>query len=440
MREKSVRAVGAFLRTLFENIAKGNLSYCVLRNYEDLPNSAGGSDIDIAVLPESQSHISTLILQAAEIYGGHVIVDYTGSGRFIRVLGFYNDEWWGVAIDLFGSIEFKGVEYLATRKIIKRGRNHGDIRVASDSDAVIIALIKELVANGKSRKGYLNEARQMWLKEGRECLSLYNGSLSEKTLNQMGVVLSTSDLDVELLVGALRSDIMKSGEAWPKLYNFWTRIRRLWKTPGISVAVLGTDGAGKTTLIDAVMPVLEQALHSPIHYEHLRPNWIPRLGRIAGKTDTREVVENPHSQESSGIVGSFVRLIYYAIDYYFGYWIKIHPKLAKGAKLVLFDRYYYDFLMDPMRMRISLPKWVIKLVFIVVPKPQLVLCLGSDPETIYSRKPETSLEEVTRQVACLRNLCRKSDSTLWIDTGESLDAASGAALNAIVRVMYGRLG
>ena len=40
-----------------------------------------------------------------------------------------------------------------------------------------------------------------------------------------------------------------------------------------------------------------------------------------------------------------------------------------------------------------------------IPKPDIILCLGGDPEKIYNRKPETSLEEVTRQTSALKDFC-----------------------------------
>ncbi len=424
-----------FLGEMFRYINNSGIGYCVLRNHEHLPNSTGGSDLDIAVLQSDRDELAGEIKAIASKYSGETIVDYLGSGRFIRILGCYKGEWWGLAIDLFGSIEYRGVEYLSVSKIIERAYEYRCIKVASDDDGVIIALIKELISNGKSRKGYLAEAREIWTRKGNECLDLYSDTLGKNTLEFIKEVLACEDASVDNLVIALRLDVLSKGNAWEKLYNLWTRIRRLWNPPGISVAILGTDGAGKTTVIEAIRPILEKSLHSSVHYEHLRPNWIPRLGKVAGKSNTGEVVEDPHGQKPSGFFGSLVRLGYYAIDYYIGYWIKIHPKLAKGAKLALFDRYYHDFLLDPLRMRLKLPQWLIKLVFIGVPQPQLILCMGADPEVIYTRKPETSLKEVTKQVKKLSRLCKSNSRAVWIDTGESVDKSFNKSLNAIVRVM-----
>ena len=38
-----------FLVTFFNNLNKNNINYCVLRNYETLPNNLNGSDLDILI-------------------------------------------------------------------------------------------------------------------------------------------------------------------------------------------------------------------------------------------------------------------------------------------------------------------------------------------------------------------------------------------------------
>jgi len=425
----------SFFKDFFSSLTESGTEYCVLRNYEGLPTSARGGDIDIAVLPSNRDQVAQIIQDVAAQYGGELVVDYIGSGRFLRILGRYQGEWWGVALDLFSCIEYRGIEYIGCQKIIDRGRNHGSIRIADDEDSVIIALVKELISNGKPRKNYLPEAREIWSNRGSQCVEILNGFLSDDTLNRLINLLKGRGVNFTPLVNSLRHDVLKQGNLKHRMTNLWTRMRRLWNTPGISIAVMGTDGAGKTTVIESIRPVLEQALHSKIHYEHLRPNWIPKLGKVAGKQDTGEVVVKPHGQKPSGIVGSMIRLVYYAVDYYVGYWVKIHSKLARSPSITVFDRYCYDFILDPLRMRIGLPPWLIKFVMLGAPRPRLILCLGADPEVIFKRKPETSLKEVRRQVLALQEMCGGNSRAIWVDTSSGVQNSCDTALRAIQQAM-----
>ena len=51
------------------------------------------------------------------------------------------------------------------------------------------------------------------------------------------------------------------------------------------------------------------------------------------------------------------------------------------------------------------------------------------------RKPETSLEEVSRQVMVLKKFCENNRRAVWIDTTTSIDASREAALTAMTEKM-----
>ena len=202
---------------------------------------------------------------------------------------------------------------------------------------------------------------------------------------------------------------------------------------GFCIAFMGTDGSGKSTIINHVIPWLESRGMAAVHYEHLRPNCLPALGVVAGKRSKgdSEPVTNPHSQAAVGFVSSVVRLAYYWLDYFLGYYLKTWPIIKSKEQVCIFDRYFYDLLIDPRRMRIQLPIWIMRGAFLFVPKPDLVICLGADAEVLYERKPETSLEEVARQVNALRSLCASNSRAIWVDTGQSLNASVQETFTAI---------
>lgn len=203
------------------------------------------------------------------------------------------------------------------------------------------------------------------------------------------------------------------------------------------IAFTGTDGSGKSTVIDQITPWLEQLNQSGVHYEHLRPNWLPPLSSYSGASneEATQQVQSPHGKKPSGLLGSLFRLCYYFFDYLFGYWAKIRPIASNGSKICLFDRYYHDIVIDPRRLRISLPNQLIRWLFSVVPSPDLIICLGADPELIYARKPETSLEEVRRQVESLKELSRRDGKAAWVDTGQSIEDTLAQVVGAITGSM-----
>lgn len=66
------------------------------------------------------------------------------------------------------------------------------------------------------------------------------------------------------------------------------KLKRFIHPIGYTIAFMGTDGAGKTTVINAVTPILNEAFHKGVHYEHMRPNCLPALAVLFGKKARRK--------------------------------------------------------------------------------------------------------------------------------------------------------
>lgn len=204
-----------------------------------------------------------------------------------------------------------------------------------------------------------------------------------------------------------------------------------------TIVFLGTDGSGKSTMINTITPILESRYGLNVRYEHLRPNYFPSIAVALGRRTEEEekqttVVDDPHNVKTSGPLGSLFRLLYYLADYTIGYLMKV--AFTKDT-LWLFDRYYFDFILDPRRFRINIPMRIMKFCEIFIPKADLIISLGSSPEIIFNRKPETSLEEVTRQTEYLRNLVEKKRNAVWVDTGVPIDESVENILTEIDRMI-----
>ena len=213
-----------------------------------------------------------------------------------------------------------------------------------------------------------------------------------------------------------------------------SRFKRLLHPVGRMIAVLGTDGAGKSTILNEIQPVLKSMTHGRITVHHLKPDLFPPLGRFRGvKYEPGHICTNPHGSKPSGKIGSLIRISYLMCDYILGYWLKIRLQLAKiPAGLWVFDRYAYDMLIDPRRFRISLPTWIVRLFVFFAPRPDLTICLGGDPAKLYARKPETSLEEVKRQVYALKDFCGGRKATVWIDTDGLIKESANKTMTSIL--------
>ena len=436
-----------FLNDLFTTINKRNITYCVLRNYNTLPYDTNGSDIDIFIDPNDFHTFHKMIKEIAYKYNGEIISVLTAPNvKDIAIMGIYKGSWWGIRFDTFTYIGTNDCMIFTNQFVINRIELHNNIKVANYHDAVILAFIKEIIGARKYNKRYSDDAIKFFLEEKNTYKNEFLNVLPEDTVEKILVPLLLNQIPFEqeisktLFTGYRKKDfttkkILFFYELF--LINFY-KFKRLLVTPGFSVTFLGTDGSGKSTIIEKIVPLLENPLHNEILYSHMRPNMIPNIGELFGKKITESEIIEPHAAKPSGFVGSLMRLGYYSFDYIIGYWKIVHVKLAQKTTVWIFDRYYYDYLIDPKRARINLPSWVIKGVGLFIPKPDLILCLGTKPEIIHSRKPELPFDEVVKQVNKLKDFSNNEKKAIWIDTGKSLDESVNETLETIKSKMASR--
>ncbi len=435
-----------FLKKFFSQLEDAQIKYCVLRNYETLPYSLNGSDIDILIDLECRTVALKLIDELIKSENGVCIVKYRVDARILRFCG-KNICWWGLPLDVFSNLHWRCYEYFPIQQIWNSIEYHNGIAVSCQGDACLTAFIKEVLANGKDRKNYASKFYDYYVEKkifydailqefyGPEVANMWSDAILGRNGNCSLKVLSKK---------ARRALFLKSIKEFDwkiiieKIFFFYLRYSRLFVKPGCSIAVLGTDGSGKSTIIKAIMPVIEKALHNPVRYEHMRPNMLPSIARLFGKQEKKGPVTNPHGSRPSGFLGSLFRISYYSLDYVLGYWAKVYPALVKRPTLFVFDRYFHDYYIDPRRGRICLPKWLIRFFGIFIPSPDIILCLGTDADLMHARKPELSMEEVKRQVKELRLLCDNNNRAVWIDTGCSVEDSVDSALKAITARMAAR--
>jgi thymidylate kinase len=86
-------------------------------------------------------------------------------------------------------------------------------------------------------------------------------------------------------------------------------------------------------------------------------------------------------------LSSLVRFVYYYSDYLIGQFVIWALHIRRGD-IVLYDRYYFDFINDSVRSNITLPPSLLRAGYQFLLQPELNFFLYADPDTILSRKQE----------------------------------------------------
>ncbi len=419
-------------------------AYIVLRNYESLPNTAGGSDIDIWVFGDHRNVFLENAYKAIIGEGGCVIgtADTVGFRKLVAFgSGRNGGDWWGITLDLFFRVNYAGVADLVNGDALAaRADKHNGINVLSKGEAAILGVLKEVLHNLRVPERYLIEARKSVLHNWDQQLQLF-APIGNRALDILKDICQADLKDsrqVQLARRLRRFVLLHAFYQNPfrylrgRLAFLWSRVSRVIDPPGIIIAILGTDGSGKSTIISAIEPVLDAATHGAFTVKHLRPGWLPPLARLKGiKPHGQGPVTDPHGARPSSSLVSLFRLAYLLTDYLVGYWIKVRPRIARSPAVVLFDRYAFDLEMDPRRFRIRLPRRWLRLAGRLAPKPDLIFCLDGDPEEIASRKGELPLEEVRRQVEWIRDFAGRNSNAVLISTRGSVEETRDQVLTAL---------
>lgn len=212
---------------------------------------------------------------------------------------------------------------------------------------------------------------------------------------------------------------------------------------GLFVAVIGPDGSGKTTLCNVLAEWwktqfhFSQAIHVHGGFRVLPPLKILRRAwaKLTGKPMKPDVDFTQRHSGSSvrphSLIRSLAYLCYYLWDYVLGHLIVFRHK-GKN-RLVIADRYFYDYFLHLANSR--LPAWLIRYANWFIPKPDLVVLLDADPEEIYRRKDELTVQEITRQQDAMREISRWLPNCIWINTGKGVAETARQAQTAMLRAM-----
>lgn len=429
---KYATPLSSLLIPFFKILNERKLQYCVCGNYEQLPEFTS-HDVDIWVKEVEKAEI--LLLDIAKRQGFRVHLVYkTGVGSNNFFLKCMDDGTFKfIRIDLMRHCAWRSIFTLVPAHIIGENlREFKGFYIPNPAVEASMQLLYPLISHKKIKNKY-KKLIFRWRHHP------FFVSILEKTIGQKYTEALVKQIElkdwpsIEKSVQKLRlSVVIRSVFANIRveknlvyLEAFKQYFSKFFHPKGIFVVFLGPDGCGKSSLCEIIPDVLQPGfLPGKVRKFYWRPMFLPPIRQLllnfGIKSKPEEIsLNSQHNVSPDNTIISTIKFIYYWFDFVIGR-VKFYLVWAMGG-IVLFDRYYYDFLVYPERFRLKLPRWLIKILMPAVPRPDINFYLDVDPKLLISRKEELSLDELKRQINYYQRLVSSLPNTYMIDASQSLD-------------------
>jgi thymidylate kinase len=418
---KTSRDLSELVTAVFVAWREAGVAFLVLRNYEHLPQDVG-NDIDVLVRPMQLHLAERVMVRAARETGFHL----HNRAEFSPVSYFFHhpDTQKQIQIDLFFSQQWRGFDLLPANAVLDRRTNRGLFSIPHPVHEAVADLLTRLMFHGYVKENYKEFiAQTAQAEEGKMEAAL--AEIFGKTIagRVMRAIATGRWGDVEACYGPMRRQLIwrrVTRHPWRTLRAMLRDQRRFLKRwlrpPGLTVALIGPDGCGKSSVADRFA---ERMLHTFRPDKSVRVHWKPAVFFKARRA-ARPPTTNPHGTPPRNALSSLVFLGYHWTEYVLGGWLHFLPVRFRNG-MVLVDRYYYDFAVDPRRYRLRVAPGLVRFLFRFVPQPDLVFLLDAPTELLQARKAEVPPAETQRQREAYGELIAQLPNGHRINAAQPLD-------------------
>jgi thymidylate kinase len=381
-----------FIKYLFDHLK--TTQYVLLKHIDfSIEEISEHSDLDILISKENFD----LLYVAIKNYEGVKKIDLKHQNTMSQIFLFFKDNSYLQLDFLFGFYR-KGLAYLQRDAVFKFSKtNEEGIQVCNNRHLLEHLLLFNFLNYSGIPKKYL----RYFEKQSPEELQNISNHIKTKYNFTFENISDLKKYDASIrkaLVETLFQKSQNKGFSFFKnrLNYVFDVLKNIFSNRGFIMTFSGVDGAGKSTIIENVKEILEGKYRRDVVVLRHRPSILPilssfRYGREKAEQKTTETL--PRQGKNENRLNSLIRFSYYYFDYLLGQFF-VKAKYVWRGNIVIYDRYYFDFIVDGKRSNIQLPKVIPTFLYRFVSHPSLNLFLYANPETILKRKKELDAESI----------------------------------------------
>lgn len=328
-----------------------------------------------------------------------------------------------LALDVAGEIRFGPALVFTAGQVLATARAEAGAHVADPAIAFAAYVAKRI------HKGDLGPAQAAWLgarhaEAPAACAEALRRVLPEACAAIVLACARSGDwTPVTARLPALRRALRGRLDHVPaRIARARRLIGRIVRPTGLVVAVLGPDGAGKSTLIDRLARELGP-LFRKVERRHLRPRLIRARSGAGDAAD-------PHGRAARGPLGSAIQAALWTLDGWLG-WIALAAPIRIRAGLLLYDRALDDLALDPARYRFGGPAWLARLPAQLNARADVTLVLAAPGDVLAARKGELPSGRAGALASAYRAHAARTPGAVLIEAPDA-EAALAAARAALL--------
>ena len=445
-----------FLNDLFDVICSNNLNVVLLRSYEWLSDVPVG-DIDLLIEAGHLSRTKTVLNQFAENNNWLKIFENKDANHTHLI--FYqvsNSKFKYVHFDVQTSLGRKGFTYCPSLKVMANPKLVDSIKTQSYIDSVTSLILHVLMDKKFVKDAYREKIIAVDINKLNKILQDIIGKKLTKTVSEW-INEGLPDSKIAAIKKKLRRYLVfkyPENVFAPIIHKIFRISRYFFKRQGMLIAALGPDGAGKSTVIEGVQRMITiGAFPVATVYMGKRETYLPtsKLIRLyydykekkkAGG-DSKEKIKPLHSiiqernndtdQTYLNSIKEFLGLTHWFVELWIRYLVKIRPILQQGG-VVLCDRYIYDLANRPV-YSVVYKKPFFLLLKAMYPIPDLTYFFWAEPEVLYRRKMENTVEENINLIKNYRIILSHIPNVFEIQTNIDSDKICYSVSNDVLKLM-----
>jgi thymidylate kinase len=384
----------------FESLDEAGTRWCLLRGRENLRAPTG--DVDLLFHPEDAQKGRLALARAGfapvRIWGG-------GTQNFFLTWDRDTELWLYVhAVTEISFGPYFGLR-IPARGLFQRSERVDGIPMPSRDDRFWITLLHALMDKGRIRESHRSALA------GLAPLATPDGEIA-KFVDRVAQPASAQSILSDARAGrwdAIEALAHTLASRWNRLDPqarvrafqhrsslMATKLAETVTRRGVSVALLAPDGAGKSTIADA----LATSLYFPVRRFYLGLEG----GKFAGSGRSR----------LPGM--GFLKRLFHVWGSYFQ--ARYHQA---RRRFVIFDRYPYEALLPGATRAGVLSRARRNLLGRSLPAPDLIVVLDAPGEVLHRRKPEHPIERLDRDREGYRALAKRFPRALVVDATRPLE-------------------